>query len=115
MRYTLDEKFIQIIDLALLALQALEHQEDINVVRAAIRSRDPRHTANALEVLHSMRKQKVARILCDIFDDAYQDRIRKHKNAVMLFRDVRSMLFWCRDHMDPWLQDCAIQALKSFS
>lgn len=115
MRYTLDEKFIQTIDLTLLALQALEHQEDINVVRAAIRSRDPRHTANALEVLHSMRKQKVARILCDIFDDAYQDRTRKRNDAAMPFRDVRSMLFWCRDHMDPWLQDCAVQALKSFS
>jgi hypothetical protein len=115
MRYTLDEKFLQTIDLTLMALQALEHQGDIDVVRAAIRSRDPRHTANALEVLHSMRKQKVARILCDIFDGAHQDRSRERKDSTMPFRDVRSMLLWCRDHMDPWLQDCATQALKSFS
>jgi MFS family permease/HEAT repeat protein len=113
MRYTLDEKFMQIIDLILLAMQALEHQEDISVLRAAIKSRDPRHTANAFEVLHSMRKQRVAQILCDILDEAQRGQQRARKSAPPPFHDMKSMLLWCRERVDPWLQECAAQALKS--
>jgi hypothetical protein len=113
MRYTLDEKFMQIIDLILLAMQTLEHQEDVSVLRAAIKSRDPRHTANAFEVLHSMRKQRVAQILCDILDEAQHGQQRAHKGAPTPFKDTKSMLLWCRERVDPWLQECAAQALKS--
>jgi hypothetical protein len=113
MRYTLDDKFMQVIDLILLAIQALEHQEDINVLRAAIKSRDPRHTANAFEVLHSMRKQKVAQILCAILDEAHGGHQQTLKGASPPFQDLKSMLLWCRERVDPWLQKCAAQALKS--
>ena len=115
MRYTLDDKFLQLVDLSLSALQALEHEQDINVVRAAISSRDKRHTSSAFEVLHSMRKQKVARALCDILEDAYHGGGSTHKGAELPFHDVKTMLLWCRERIDPWLQTCATQALRSYT
>jgi hypothetical protein len=98
-----------------LAMQTLENQDDVNVIRAAIECRDPKHAASAFEVLHSMRKQKLARLLCEILDDSIQDGKAKHSHSSIQFKDIRSMLLWCESRIDPWLQDCANQALKSFS
>jgi len=98
---TLQERIHEFIDLALLASQSSEHDEDMALIRAGLQSRDRRHLSNARELLSMISNESLSGILMPLFEE----HSGKHASKQPYFRDVDHVLAWIDDRSDPWLND----------
>lgn len=110
--YVLEERRHELIDLALLAMNAIEDRDMLGVIRAGIQSGDVRHMANACEALKSMDNQKLAGFLGDIIQ--YADGGTTRKSVIKApFSDIKGVLKWCQELRDPWLRECSEYVLQA--
>jgi len=110
LNYTLTDRRQQIIDLTLFAMHTLEDPNNIDVVRAGIKSHNPRHIANACEVLLNLNEREIADILIDIFEDLNHKKNEISYNEAKDFSCTLDILLWCSKRLDPWLQCCSLNA-----
>ena len=103
LRYALEERTHDLIDLALLALQSSTHDSDIEVIRAGLKSRDKRHFANACELLSMISHGKLTSLLLQVFEDVGD---RKSLNKEDNLQSVGDVLEWIEEGTDPWLNEC---------
>ncbi|MEA2093242.1 MAG: hypothetical protein U9P11_01610, partial [Pseudomonadota bacterium] len=112
-RYTLNERMEQTIQLALLALEPLHEPGIIGIIRAGFSSGDIRHAANACEALCNLDNRHVAGRLHDILQQTLSKQ--RAENTGMRFKDQAQVLDWCIKEKDEWLQYCARHALQSLA
>jgi hypothetical protein len=98
----LQERLHEFIDLALLASQSSEHDEDIALIRAGLQSRDRRHLSNAHELLSMISNEKLSATLLPLFEDRPGGGPRKQHH----FENLDQVLAWIDERSDPWLNDC---------
>ena len=103
LRYAIEERTHDLIDLALLALQSSTHDSDIEVIRAGLKSRDKRHFANACELLSMISHGKLTSLLLQVFEDVGD---RKSLNKEDNLQSVGDVLEWIEEGTDPWLNEC---------
>ena len=111
MVYSLEERIREYIDLALMALEDLENPENVTIVRAGVKSADPRHISKACEALRNMKTKNVIEIIGDILENITHQSAKKNGYHIMPFYNLPSLLLWCKRQNDPWLIVCAEQAL----
>ena len=103
--YAIRERIQEYIDLALLAMQALEHPEDIHIIREGLKSKDSRHIANAHEVITNFKSKRITEIISALIDNS------NHKKSAYSLRNkinnISQALVWCANHNDPWIRYCA--------
>lgn len=114
LNYTLLEKRNEVIDLALFAMHSLENPENIDVIRAGLKSNNPRHIANACEVLLNMNEKEVSDILIEIFENLNKKEATTHDSENPEFSTISEMLIWCSNRLDPWLKSCSHNARKLY-
>jgi MFS family permease len=107
---TLQERIHEFIDLALLASQSSEHDEEISLIRAGLLSRDKRHLSNARELLSMISNQELSGILLPLFEEQPKGHAKKRH----YFKDVDHVLAWIDERSDPWLNDCFCYSRESF-
>ena len=103
--YAIEERIQEYIDLCLLAMQAIEHREDIYIIREGLKSKDSRHIANAHEVITHFKNKKITKILSNLID-----KPNYKISACMLeakIKDISRAITWCATHNDPWIKYCA--------
>lgn len=103
--YALEERIQEYIDLALLAMQALEHPEDIHIIREGLKSKDPRHIANAYEIITNFKNKRTSEILSALIDKS-NSKITAYSLGTKI-KDASHALVWCVNHKDPWIRYCA--------
>ena len=103
--YAIEERIQEYIDLALLAMQALEHPEDIYIIREGLKSKDSRHIANAHEIITNFKNKRITSILSALIDKT-NDKITACSLGTKI-KDVSHALAWCANHNDPWIKYCA--------
>lgn len=109
--YILEERIKQYIELSVYAVQGCENTESNSILTNCINSRDKKHQAYACEVLQSFRNEKLGQILSDLIDNK---PIKYSKLKDPKFSEtITSILEWCRTLPDPWLSQCAKQALTT--
>jgi len=111
MIYSLNERIREYVDLALMALEDLENPENIKIVRAGVKSADPRHINRACEALHHMKTKNVIEIIGNILENITYHKEKKNGYQLQPFFNLPSLLLWCERQDDPWLNLCAEQAL----
>ena len=103
--YAIRECIQEYIDLALLAMQALEHPEDIHIIREGLKSKDSRYIANAHEVITNFKSKRITEIISALIDNS-----NDKKSAYSLrnkINNISQALAWCANHNDPWIRYCA--------
>lgn len=113
LNYTLMEKRQETIDLALFAMHTLENPQDIDIIRAGIKTENPRVLSNACEVLLNMNERDIADILIEIFENL--SKKPSNKNSIQEFTNTAELLDWCSKRSDPWLQTCSHNAIELYS
>lgn len=111
MIYSLDERIREYIDLALMALEDLENPENVKIVRAGVKSTDPRNISRACEALRNMKTKNVIGIIGDILENITHKDAKKNGYQMAPFYNLPSLLLWCKRQEDPWVHTCAEQAL----
>ena len=103
--YAVEERIQEYIDLTLLAMQALEHPDDIYIIREGLKSKDSRHIANANEVITHFKNKRISETLSTLIDKS------NYKVTTCMLgskiKDVSHALIWCANHNDPWISYCA--------
>lgn len=112
-KYILQERTRQYIELAVYAIQGYERDEHTHVLISSVNSRDPRHIANACEVLRNFKHRRLGKILSDLVDNT-PIKFSRFQNP-RFAESSESVLLWCRDLPDKWLSVCAREALKSLA
>lgn len=112
LEYVLKERLQQAIELALIVLEYLGGHETIRIIRAGLKSGDPRHIASAGEALRYIDNAELALLLSDLLEDIRHNETRvqpvQHK-----FKSARDVLDWCKQRSDPWLNQCATQVSQT--
>ena len=103
--YAIEERIQEYIDLALLAMQALEHPEDIHIIREGLKSKDSRHIANAHEIITNFKNKRITEILSALIDKSNY-KITACSLGTKI-KNVSHALAWCANHNDPWIRYCA--------
>ncbi len=103
LRYAMEERTHELVDLSLLALQSSSHDSDIEVIRAGIKSRDRRHFSNACELLSMISNENLASLLLAIFDVEGEE---SSVSEVSYFKSADDILKWIKEGTDPWLNEC---------
>ena len=111
MIYSLNERIREYVDLTLMALENLENPKNIKIVRAGVKSADPRHINRACEVLQHMKTKNVLEIIGNILENITSHKEKKNGYQLQPFFNLPSLLLWCVRQNDPWLNLCAEQAL----
>jgi hypothetical protein len=111
MVYSLDERIREYIDLALMALEDLENPENIKIVRAGVKSTDPRHISRACEALRNMKTKNVIEMIGNVLENLTFQKEKKNGYQLQPFYNLPSLLLWCLRQNDPWINTCAEQAL----
>jgi hypothetical protein len=104
LRTALEERYVQLIDLMLLALGPMVESGDVTVIRAGLRTRDPRYQADAMEALQSL-DGKVTRTLVHLVGRDASRVLRADLGR--LFHSAEEALGWCMTETDHWLKQCA--------
>jgi len=100
---TLTERKREVLNLALLALERADPGEDIQSMRAALNTRDPRHIANAIEALSHLPNKAVARTLVRVLEDGMNPDERGRNGTHS--KNAKQVLDWCNSRPDPWLRE----------
>jgi hypothetical protein len=102
LRILLEERRVQMIDLALAAMASLENPLDVATIRAGLASADRRFRGQAAEALRSLANRKLAERLGRLLDGA--------AGPATAFASSREALAWLGQRADSWLRDCARHA-----
>jgi hypothetical protein len=108
LRHILEERFQQILEIALTAMEPLCARGVISVIRAGIRTRDDRYVANACEALHSIPHRTLTQPLGQLLQDAFMPRRRPEPSSA---ESLEAVLESLATRPDAWLQACARAAL----
>lgn len=103
----LNERYEQLIRLALLALEQLEHTLTVATIRAGLLNGDRLDRANAGEALRQITNRELGTLLSNLLDPP---RYALKTTAV---DRVGSTLRWCSERADPWLKSASLHALNS--
>jgi hypothetical protein len=108
LQHLLEERFQQILDIALTAMEPLCARGVIATIRGGIRTRDDRYVANACEALHSIPHRKLTEPLGQLIQDAFMPaRGTTIPGAESLEQVLESLAM----RPDAWLRECAMAAL----
>ena len=110
LRHLLEERFQQILEIALTAMEPLCARNVISVIIAGIRTLDERHMANACEALNSIPNQRFAKPLGQLIQDAY---MHTHQTVTSSTESIEVTLESLATRSDTWLQECTNSALLS--
>jgi hypothetical protein len=102
LKMVLQERFGQVVDLALLALQPMVESGAIAVIRAGIKTRDVRYRSDALEALQSLRNNELASRISLLVGHDYDRIIRSGMGR--LFSGISDAVTWCVDSNDEWIR-----------
>lgn len=108
LRKTLEERYNQLVDLVLVALDPLIDSGDVMVIRAGLNTRDPRYRADAMEALQSLDSGRLSRQLIDLVGQDYNHLVRAGLGRA--FNGTHEVLSWCIDETDHWLRRIALAA-----
>ena len=111
LRHLLEERFQQILEIALTAMEPLCARGVISVIRAGIRTRDDRYVANACEALHSIPHRALTQPLGHLLQDAFMPRRRAEVSST---ESLEALLESLATRPDAWLQECARTALGAY-
>lgn len=110
LQHLLEERFQQILDIALTAMEPLCARGVIATIRAGIRTRDDRYVANACEALHSIPHRALTQPLGQLIQDAFMPA---HRSAISSAASLETVLESLALRPDAWLRECAGAALLS--
>lgn len=110
LRIVLRERLGQAVDLGLLALEGATHDHRLRVVRAGLLGRDRRQTARAIEALGGIELPGLSRLPAVLTLLGTPDPARTGGPA-----GDAAALAWLRERADPWLRQCAEQALPELA
>ncbi|MGW8309733.1 MAG: hypothetical protein ACWGNB_01600 [Thiogranum sp.] len=110
LRHLLEERFQQILDIALTAMEPLCARGIIAIIRGGIRTGDDRYIANACEALHSIPNRALAQTVGQLIQDAFMPARKKDMAGAA---GLEVMLETLAARHDPWLQECAVAALAT--
>jgi len=116
MKIVLKERLNQAIDLALLAMKNLGNPGGIMTVRAALKSRDRRHIARALEALDNFEDRELADKVSHLLGNMSNNKpIADAHHSGILPKTLAEALIWCKESLDPWARECAAHAITTTS
>jgi hypothetical protein len=102
--HLLEERFKQILEIALTAMEPLCDTYVISTIRAGLRTNDDRYIANACEALHSITHLKFTHSLGQMIQDAFMPPRLK---VVAKADSIEVLLEKLMMRRDDWLQYCA--------
>ena len=103
LQHLLEERFQQILEIALTAMEPLCAKNVIAIIRAGIRTLDERHMANACEALHSIPHHTLTQPLGQLMQEAYMPSSQTVKSKTENIDDVLDSL---ASRSDSWLNEC---------
>jgi HEAT repeat protein len=112
LEHLLGERFQQVLDIALTAMEPLCARGVISTIRAGIQTADDRYVANACEALHSIPHQKLTQPLGQLIQDAFMSARR---TTISGTESLEAVLKSLTRRPDAWLQECARAALISYT
>ncbi len=101
----LEERVMQLADIALFAVQSSNDEEVIAVIRAGLKSNDKRQFANASELLSMLNNPLLLELVMPLFDEA--DNVEEDLNINLRFNNLAALLDWIKGRSDPWLSECS--------
>lgn len=110
----LAERFTQLLEVALLAMENLGDSHSIRIVYLALRSKDKRQVARAREALANIANTRLGAQLGQLLIVAsdWTAAIEPPPDAPSFAGDMDA-LQWCANHVDYWLKQCAQHAVKA--
>ena len=112
LQHLLEERFQQVLDIALIAMEPLCARGVISTIRAGIQTTDDRYVANACEALHSIPHKKLTQPLGQLIQDAFMPARR---TTISSMEGLEAVLKSLTMRPDAWLQECASAALISYT
>lgn len=109
LRHALKEQLDQTVELVLTAMEPMYEPGIMAIIHAGFLSGDPRHVANACEVLCNLDRKPFTRNLNDILQNVSSDDY-SHDDAT--FQSRADVLNWCAAHSNDWLKSCGVKALE---
>jgi hypothetical protein len=110
LKHVLEERFQQILEITLTAMEPLCAPNVISIIRAGMRTLDDRYMANACEALNSIPNRKLTQKLGQLIQDAFMP---KRSAAVATGGNIEAVLESLSLRSDTWLQECTRAALFS--
>jgi len=110
LKHVLEERFQQILEITLTAMEPLCAPNVISIIRAGIRTLDDRYMANACEALNSIPNRKLTQQLGKLFQSAF---MTKRETTVSSAENIEVVLEPLLLKSDSWLQACTRTALLS--
>jgi hypothetical protein len=114
MKIVLSERFTQMLEVALLAMENLGDSHSIRIVYVALKSKDKRQVARAREALTTIANSNLGAQLGQLLmiaSDRYA--VVDTVPGAAAFKSAADALHWCANHVDYWLNECAQHALKA--
>jgi HEAT repeat protein len=108
LKHVLEERFQQILEITLTAMEPLCAPNVISIIRAGMRTLDDRYMANACEALNSIPNRKLTQQLGQLIQDAFMP---KRGTAVASTGNIDAALESLSTRSDAWLQECTRAAL----
>lgn len=108
LQHLLEERFQQVLEIALTAMEPLCARNVISIIRAGIRTLDERHMANACEALNSIPNQTLTQPLEQLIQDAY---MHTRQTVTSSTESIEVVLESLAMRSDTWLHECANSAL----
>jgi hypothetical protein len=108
LQHLLEERFQQILEIALTAMEPLCARNVISIIRAGIRTLDECHMANACEALHSIPNQTMTQPLGQLIQDAFMP---SSQTVTANTGNLETVLEVLVKRPDAWLHECARSAL----
>lgn len=108
LKHVLEERFQQILEITLTAMEPLCAPNVISIIRAGIRTLDDRYMANACEALNSIPYRSLTQPLGELIQDAFMPG---RGTAVTGAGNIEIALEALSSRSDNWLQECARSAL----
>lgn len=109
--HALNERVLEMAELALYATQSSDNDSEIAVIRAGLTSNDKRQFSNACELLTLINNKQLAALILPIFDD--NDSYKKVKHDLPQFDNLESILRWIQSGSDSWLNECATYFIET--
>jgi hypothetical protein len=106
----LEERFQQVLDIALTAMEPLCAHGVIAVIRGGISTRDERYVANACEALHSIPNRKLVQPLGQLIQEAFMPA---HRMEITGTEKLEVVLEALAARPDAWLRECSGAALAA--
>jgi len=107
LQVVMQERTLQTLDLALMAMENFEDRTALAAIRAGLASGDRRYVAQACEALHNLKHRELCAPLIAILDPAGRDQTSRRKAQHAPQQTAADVVAWCASHPDHWLRECA--------